>query len=130
MKASKETMRICDSHFGKLHHRNGKENAFRHALWNLKICEKCQKTLKISQKSSKWAEKVTNLYENVTKNESLEDAMDLHNNSVGRMLFLTISGLKMAKKVDILLKMMQKAVKITKMEELQSLKDQLVYISD
>jgi hypothetical protein len=69
------------------------------------------------------------MYEKVTKNEFLEEAMDLHNNDIGRKLFLTVSVRKSTKKDHILLKMMQKAVKIDKIEELVGLENKLVYIS-
>lgn len=130
LKASKETIRTCDMHFGKLHHSNRKENAFRHALWNYEISLKCLKKLKNKEKCTNWAEKVTNLYEKVTKNDLLEEAMDLHNNAVGRKLFLTDFLSNSTEIERNLLEMTQKSIKFSKIEELFHLQDQLVYISE
>ncbi len=82
-KATKQTLEICDSIYGKAHHKNGKANAFRHALWNVLICQKTLKITKNKDKSAFWAQKVTHLHEKLTKNEILDTAMDLHNNAVG-----------------------------------------------
>ena len=126
LKASKETVEICNKHFGMSHHGNGIENAFRHALWNVIICEKTLKKLKNRQKSALWAEKVTNLYEKVTKNELLDKTMDLHNNALGRKLFLE------AKTHDfeqILLKMMKNGRKIDENHSISLNTNELVYIS-
>ncbi|WP_297692547.1 hypothetical protein [uncultured Eudoraea sp.] len=130
IKASKRTIAICDLRFGSLHHSHRKENAFRHALWNWQICEYCRNSVKNDQKTAKWAKYVTKMYENVTKNENVEAAMDLHNNAIGRKLFLDEKWTKSTEIEQILLKMMEKAIKIDKIEELINLKDQLVYISE
>jgi hypothetical protein len=128
IRASKTTMKVCDELFGKLHHTNRKENAFRHALWNLEICQYCQKKLKNEQKTVNWAQKVTNLYEKVTQNDTLAQEMDLHNNAIGRKLFLSHFSQKTDKMIDFLLEMMQNAVKITQIDEINTNEDELVYI--
>ena len=46
------------------------------------------KYAKNKQKSVFWAQKVGDLYEKVTQNEILDQEMDLHNNTTGRILFL------------------------------------------
>lgn len=131
LRASKYTVKICDARFGKTaHHRNGKANAFRHALWNFEICRFCVKRLKKAEKVTKWAQKVTDLYEKVTKNEALDVAMDLHNNVIGRKLFLLGFSEKPAENVENLLKMTEKAVKIERIEDISVLEDLLVYISE
>ena len=127
LKATKETLKTCNAHFGKMHQGNGIENAFRHALWNVKICQNVRKMTKTVEKSVNWCQKVTNLYEKVTKNNSLDRAMDLHNNLIGRMLYFEDN---MANFEEILLKMMKKGQKIAKIDEIKLCPNQLVYISE
>ncbi|WP_100802637.1 hypothetical protein [Ulvibacter sp. MAR_2010_11] len=130
LRATKETMKICDERFGMAHHKNNRANAFRHALWNYTICEKTLKFVKTDEKALIWAEKVTKLYEKVTKNDVLAQAMDLHNNEIGRMLFLNEKTSKIDDFLSFLTEMMKKAVKIIKIEETNMYTKQLVYISE
>ncbi len=127
LNASKETLETCDFLFEKLHHNNGRENAFRHALWNVLICEKTLKFTKCAQKSIIWTEKVTNLYEKVTKNDLLDEAMDLHNNEIGRMLFLNEN---LSEKLILMQKMLKNAKKVTNIDEIESFHGVLIYISE
>lgn len=129
-KASKQTMAICDKMFGKSHHKSNRANAFRHALWNILICQKTVKKTKNAQKSTIWAKKVTFLYEKATQNKNLDKEMDLHNNEVGRNLFLLHFDQKEPKIIEILQEMMKNAEKIVKIEEFSNYKKQLVFIED
>ena len=90
--ATKETMVLCDSLFGMSHHKSNKANASRHAIWNYLLCQKSFKIIKNGQKSANWARKVANLYEKVTNNDVLDEFMDLHNNQIGRKVFLEQKG--------------------------------------
>jgi len=85
--ATKETLKICDEKFGNAHHKNNKANAFRHALWNFLIAEKCFRRNNSVEKSIFWTKKITDLHEELSPNKSLARTMDLHNNEVGRKLF-------------------------------------------
>lgn len=125
--ATQQTLKICDKYFGKRHHKRGKANAFRHALWNVKICQKSLKWTKNEQKSVNWAKKVTDLFEKVAKNDPLDTAMDLHNNAIGRKLFFEQ---KEADFVQILLKMIENGQKVTKIEQIGHFENQLIYISE
>jgi hypothetical protein len=78
----------------------------------------------------KWAKNVTKLYEKVTKNENLEAVMDMHNNAIGQKLFLDKKWNKSTEIEQILLQMMEKAIKIDKIEEIIKYKNHLVYISE
>ena len=69
------------------------------------------KYAKNKQKSVFWAQKVADLYEKVTQNEILDQEMDLHNNTIGRIFFLNHLEQKEAKIIDLLQKMSQKAQK-------------------
>ncbi len=128
LQATKRTMKICDSLYGITHHKSNKANAFRHALWNFLICQKTTKIVKNSAKSIIWTQKVTNLYEKVTKNEILDEIMDLHNNAIGRNVFLLKKEQNEVEIVDFLQEMLKNAKKITKINEIPTTENQLVYI--
>lgn len=93
----------------------------------------CQKTFKISkneQKAVAFTQKVTDLYEKVTQNEVLDEAMDLQNNEIGRRQFLKNSTQNEAEMVDFLQKMAKKAQKVSEVEEIRRFQDSLVFISE
>ncbi|MEL6813097.1 MAG: hypothetical protein AAFP76_17380 [Bacteroidota bacterium] len=123
-------MKICNTLFGGAHHKNGRPNAFRHALWNILIGQETLKRTKNTQKSALWTQKLTNLYEKVTKNEFLDQAMDLHNNEVGRIYFLELYDRKEKEIIDFLQKQLVNAKKLVKIEEIENNHTTLVYISE
>ena len=128
--ATKKTLLICNTLYKHTHHKSNKANAFRHALWNVLICRKVMKYAKNKQKSVFWAQKVGDLYEKVTQNEILDQEMDLHNNTTGRILFLNHLEQKEAKIIDLLQKMSQKAQKTKKIEQMRQHKNELVYLTE
>jgi hypothetical protein len=130
LRATKRTMQICDALYGGAHHKNGKENAFRHALWNILICQNCRKRAKSDEKSAFWTEKITVLYEKVTKNDLLDQQMDLQNNSLGIKWFLNHSFENEAEIVQFIRKQLENAQKVTKIEEIGNLEKTLIYISE
>lgn len=130
LKATKETIKICDAHFGNIHHKSNPANAFRHALWNYKLCQKTVKIIKNDEKAAIWVQKFTNMYEKVTNNTFFDEAMDLHNNQVGRNLFLVKNELKNIDLIQYLLKMIKKAQKIENIDAIENCSEQLVYISE
>lgn len=127
LKATSETLRICDEKFGKKHRQNNSTNAFRHALWNYLICEGCHKKLGDMEKTLQFSEKLTGLHEKLAPNPTLEKAMDLHNNKIGRWLFEKDAGLE-KNIVPVLIKMMADSIKITKVEDLKQADHYLVFI--
>jgi len=128
--ATKETMILCDSLFGKSHHKSNKANASRHAIWNYLLCQKSFKIIKNSQKSAIWAQKVANLYEKVTNNDVLDEFMDLHNNQIGRNVFLEQKGLEMDTLGAFFHKMSQNAVKISSIHDFRENEIEMIYIED
>ena len=130
LRATKRTMHICDTLYGGAHHKNGKPNAFRHALWNILICRNCRKRTKNDEKSANWTEKITVLYEKVTKNEILDQRMDLHNNDLGRKWFQENLFENEAEIVNFIQKRLENAQKVTKIEEIVNLEKTLIYISE
>src|SRR5690606_9031400 len=126
IKATKETVKICDRLFQHRHHGHNRENAFRHALWNYLICSKCFKVSGSLERSKAWAKKITDIHEELLPNEELEKQMDLHNNYVGLGL---CSNTPKKKDIIALLKdMMKEAVLIKKIEEIEHADGKLVYI--
>ncbi len=86
--ATYQCVKISDDLYGKLHHRNNVTNAFRHALWNFLIAYKCSYWRKNKRKALKWTRKITDWHEEFSPNAPLEKEMDLHNNYIGRKLFI------------------------------------------
>lgn len=128
LKATKKTFQICDSLFGNEHHKSNKANAFRHALWNVLICKKSQKVFKNKQKSVFWTQKLTDLYEKVTQNKFLDEAMDLHNNTIGRICFLNLLDQNEEEIVAFLQKKAENAQKVEKLDNFNKYQNQLVYL--
>lgn len=129
-KATQHTFQLCNERFGNNHHRTNKANAFRHAYWNVLLSLYAYKINKNKQKSVFWAQKVTDLYEKVTQNSAFDDAMDLHNNAMGRAAFLNTLGQNKDEIIEFLLEKSEKAVKIDQIDAIGMVKNQLVYISE
>ncbi|WP_109301842.1 hypothetical protein [Aquimarina sp. AU474] len=127
IKATKRTLIICDTYYGTSHHKNGKENAFRHALWNVLICQKTFKITKKTRKSTNWAQKITDLHEKLAPNEPLENCMDLHNNEMGRKFFNDLLYSSEEEIVSFLIQETQKAKEIIEINDVVNLKNSLVY---
>ncbi|SRR5690554_4135061 len=124
------TLLICDKLFGTKHQNHSKENAFRHALWNIIIAKNCYTTKRGVTNVIKWAEKITSIHEKMAPNKPLETVMDLHNNKVGLTLFeeekLYEKSLSEIKKV--LLEKMEFGVKVSSIEEMKQHTGKMVYL--
>lgn len=130
LKATKQTLAICDSLFGSRHHAHGRENAVRHALWNMLIAKNLYRSDKPLESAMNWAKRITDLHEELVPNNPLEKAMDLHNNSIGRKLFSTNPNLSTNQAVASVLQLEKNAYGITKVSEIKLLKEHLVYLSE
>ena len=130
LKATKRTFEICNERFGNEHHKSNQANAFRHALWNVLICRNTLKNTKNKQKSVFWAQKVGDLYESVTQNKKLDEAMDLHNNAVGRIYFFNLLDKNEDEIVDFTFKKMELAKKVSKIEEMNRVYNEMVFIEE
>ena len=80
LKATVTSYKISQKEFPKTHYLNGKANAFRHALWNIIICNECNKWVINIEKAVSWAKTITDWHEELSPNKPLDKAMDLHNN--------------------------------------------------
>ena len=85
---------------------------------------------KNKQKSVFWAQKVGDLYEKVTQNEFLDEAMDIHNNAIGRIFFLNNIEQNDGEMIDLLQKMTQNAQKTKTIEAMQCHQNKLVYLKE
>ncbi|TBW27801.1 DUF6973 domain-containing protein [Gramella sp. KN1008] len=126
-KATKKTIAICNIHFGKDHHKDTRANAFRHALWNFLICEKCSEVSRSIDAVVYWSEKVTNLHELISPNREIARKMDLHNNFIGRNLFLSNPETDAVKELE---DMLQDAIKVGSAKEIENAGNKLVFIED
>ncbi|MFD2563657.1 DUF6973 domain-containing protein [Aquimarina rubra] len=130
LKATKKTMIICDALYGNSHHHHGKANAFRHALWNVLICQKTFSQSKSEDKSIVWAQKITDLHEKLAPNKAIEEAMDLHNNRLGRAYFSKLKNTSEEETISFLKEKTKTAKLISELEEIDSFYNDLVYLSD
>ena len=129
LNATRKTIQICDALFGHEHHKHNKANAFRHALWNFLICQKCYRVSKSAERAINWSKKITQLHEELAPNSELAKRMDLHNNYIGRKLFKDhLSG--RIEIVDLLKNKLKDAVQIKNIEEIERAQKKLVFIED
>jgi hypothetical protein len=128
-KATIQSIEICDDLYKNKHHKNGKENAFRHAIWNYLICKKCYPISGSVKTARKWSDHITGLHEKLSPNPTLAKAMDLHNNRVGQALFNenTLSEVELTKRLQ---QEMQTAIKVKTVLDIEKAKDKLVFIED
>ncbi|MBK5212709.1 MAG: hypothetical protein JJE55_03480 [Flavobacteriaceae bacterium] len=126
--ATRKCMNIAQKEYGSKHHLSNPANAFRHALWVILIIRKCLKWKLDEVKVKVWAKKFTDWHEEFSPNEALEHAMDLHNNKMGIALFEEVKDNNEAEIILFLKQKAFEAVKIEKTEEVEKLKNDLVYI--
>ena len=86
-RATTMTIAGANAHYGMDHRRNTPANAFRHGLWNWLIAQECCRAVKNEEKVIRWTEKITVMHEKILPGNDLSNAMDLHNNAVGRWYF-------------------------------------------
>ena len=128
--ATYQCVKISDEHYGPLHHQNNATNAFRHALWNFLIAKKCACWRRNKRKAIRFAEKITDWHEEFSPNEPLEKEMDLHNNHIGRKLFIQENEESVDKFVIFLKERVKSAKRITKIEDINVHSNELVYIHE
>ncbi|MDC6366370.1 hypothetical protein PP183_09845 [Muricauda sp. AC10] len=116
--------------YGRLHFRNGPANAFRHAYWNYAIAEKCLSVRRNENKVLTWTKKVTDWHENAFPNRELDKLMDLHNNKVGRHIFMKTIQQPKTNVLEIFKEMTTQSQKITAPEDITKLENRLVHIID
>ena len=129
LKATLETIKVCDFKFGDQHHLDNPTNAFRHAYWNYLICVKCIRITGSEMEVASWAKKITDLHEDLSPNEALAREMDLHNNRIGREIFFN-NAQGVTDPVKFFKKLMAEAIHVSSIEEIRNAACQLVYIEN
>lgn len=130
LKATVNSYRISKKEFPKTHGKKGKANAFRHALWNLLICFECYKWKKNKLRNVAWAKIITDKHEELSPNALLDKLMDLHNNEIGRKLFLEYQFKNYDEIIEKLKSKLNTGKKIEKPNDINSFSKNLVYIKD
>lgn len=128
IKATKDCIAISTKYYGKLHHKNGPANAFRHAFWNYQIAKRCFKWQKNEEAVLAWAKKVTDWHEDSFPNKRLPKQMDLHNNEVGRFIFKQNTDKSEHEVIELLMRMTLKSIKIEENSRLSEYKNRMVHI--
>lgn len=128
--ATYQTVKISDEHFGRLHHKNNSANAFRHALWNFLIAKKCSAWRRNKRKAIRWSAKITDWHEEFSPNAPLEKEMDLHNNHIGRKLFIQNDEKSIEKFIEVLKEKAEDSKFIGSVEDLKEYSNDLVYIEE
>ena len=125
---TKDCIAISTKNYGKLHHKNGPANAFRHAFWNYLIAKRCFNWQRNEEAVLVWAKKVTDWHEDSFPNKQLAKAMDLHNNEVGRFIFVKNTEKTEQEIVELLRKMTLESIKIDEKSTLSEHKNRMVHI--
>ena len=81
-------VRVSQKEFPNTHGFHNKANAFRHALWNIFIAKECSRFSKNNYEIISWTKEFTDWHEDFAPNKELSKTMDLHNNYIGREMFL------------------------------------------
>lgn len=126
LRATRRTIVMCNRLYDKKHHGHGRENAFRHALWNLFVSKYVFDINKNLNTAIDWAEKITDLHERISPNPPLEKAMDLHNNKAGRSYFKQIYAFSEKQIIEFLQQKVEKAEVIANVKDVQGKEDSLV----
>lgn len=129
IRGTRRTIAVCDELYEKAHHKNGPENAFRHALWNALIVQQSLSRGLPLQRSLAWAKTITDWHEDFSPNSDLAKAMDLHNNKIGRELMAHFPTEEEDFLIAQLLKMVPLSRKRTEIKELENDTNYLVHIA-
>jgi len=128
IKATFDVLRISQKEFPNTHGFHNKANAFRHALWNVFIAKQCSLFSRKSHKVILWTKEFTDWHEEFSPNEDLPRLMDLHNNCIGRELFLKTPKNTHKQWISLMKEQLHYAVQIVSAEEVANFPRQLVYL--
>jgi hypothetical protein len=131
-RATLQTVQICNRLFKKQHHKNNVTNAFRHALWNVLIAKRCYKMNQSVEKSVSWAKQITDLHEQLAPNSYLEMQMDLHNNNIGRVIFVEHKLYQESQEttISVLKEKMRTAGLVKSVSEIENFTNEFVYLEE
>lgn len=130
LKATSQGFLKAKKEFPNTHGKKGKANAYRHAFWNSLICFECKKWSKNTRRILAWAKLITDKHEQLSPNAPLDKRMDLHNNKIGRNLFIASSFTSVEEMSDTIKEKLKTAKKIEQVEDAESYPTDLVFISE
>ena len=126
--ATFDVVRVSQIEFPNTHGFHNKANAFRHALWNIFIAKQCALFSRKSHEVILWTKEFTDWHEDFSYNKELARIMDLHNNYIGRELFLKTPEKTHKQWVILMKEQLHKAVQIVSVEDVVNYPTQLVYL--
>ncbi len=126
-----ESFLFSEINFDESSSGRGVSNAFRHAAWNLLIAKNCS-FFTSETKAVAWAKYITNLHEEVFPNEPFDHQMDLHNNRIGREIFVKLIRNKLSKQemISSLVKKSETAFGTKDEKQFGNYKEDLVYFKE
>jgi hypothetical protein len=128
--ATRKTFRVTSQIYGKAQGASGPANAFRHGCWNVLLAARCYAITHDVQASVTWAKRVTDTHEQLIVNPEMDRLMDLHNNEVGRKVFLSNIEKNESSLIKIVGKMAENAQKWKKNKKIAMPTDQLIYLEE
>lgn len=130
VQATLQTFQVSQREFPDIHGGHNKANAFRHAFWNLLIAKKCARFSNNTDSVLAWTKKITDWHEEFSPNEKLAEAMDYHNNRIGRDVYEKIGDRKVNDIVEIMKSSLNDAVKVDTVSKMKKYPKQFVYLQD
>lgn len=130
IQATLQTFQISQSEFPGIHGKHNKANAFRHALWNVLIAKSCARFSRSQESILNWTKKITDWHEEFSPNEKLAEAMDYHNNRIGRDKYVEFGDQSVRNTTQLMLSELDHAAKIKDVQDMKKYSRQLVYIED
>lgn len=127
-----ESILFSELNFRESHGGRGAANAFRHAAWNLLIAKNAS-IFTSKRKAVTWAKYITDLHEEVFPNEPFDNQMDLHNNQIGRDVFLDLTSQNIKSKnkmIQFLVHKTKSAVGLTDEKLMVNYPGEMVYFKE
>lgn len=127
-----ESILFSELNFKESHGGRGAANAFRHAAWNLLITKNCS-VFTSQKKALTWAKHITDLHEDCFPNEAFDHAMDLHNNRLGREVYIELSRQEIKSKREMIRYLVEKskaAIGLNDEKEFINYPNELVYFKE
>ena len=128
--ATRKTFRVTSQIYGKPQGASGPANAFRHGCWNVLLAARSYAITHDVQASVDWAKRVTDTHEQLIVNPEMDRLMDLHNNEVGRKVFLSNIAKNESDLIKIVVKMAENAQKWKKNKKIAMPTDQLIFLEE
>lgn len=130
LKATSQSFLRAKREFPEDHGKRGKANAYRHAYWNGSICFECKKWSRNTRRILAWAKLITDKHEQLSPNDPLDEQMDLHNNRIGRNLYISSSFNSLDEISKTIKNKLEFAKQVGQVEEMALYPLDMVYLSE